>query len=417
MRAFLFLLLASCTHEIETYVPLEVQPARDLDILFVLDDSADRGSYDQMASQLDVLQSQLASVDGQLPSLHVGVVTTDLGVSGTLDAIPVEPVDGCIGTGKGGRLQTFAATSSDGFLEDLRGTAGRTRNFAGDLASQLGELTNPAAMPSGCEYEQPLEAMRRALDPATNPGFIRPVAMLAVVFLTHEDDCSLQRGVMLDPSYTQLGPPTSYRCTAQGVICDGDEWSMPGEQTNCRPREGSPFMVDVSTYKTFLDAYKPDRRDIIVSAVAGPRSPFVVGNVGVPVLRPSCQGTGGKAVPAVRIGALVDSFGGALIDSCTQDAAYERLTTPIINRQRSCFASLTRGAVDACAVFEVEGEVETEFARCADGDAGPCWYPIDDTAACPEGDHMGIAIKRGAAVISTTSRIEARCFVTNSEAS
>jgi hypothetical protein len=413
MRAFLLLLVASCTPEIDAYQPLAVEAPRDLDILFVLDDSADRGNYAQMASQLDVLQARLASVDGQLPSLHVGVVTTDLGTSGTLDAIPVDPVEGCAGDGKGGRLQTFAASPTGGFLEDLRGaTGGRTRNFAsGDLTLELGNLTNPTPVTAGCEFEQPLEAMRRALDPETNPGFIRPGAMLAIVFLTNEDDCSLQRGVMLDPSYTQLGPLTSFRCTAQGVVCDPDEPGKPGEQLDCRPREGSPFMVDVSEYKTFLDGYKPDRRDVIVSAVAGPRAPFIVGNVGVPVLRPSCQGAGGSAVPAVRIGSLVDSFGGVMVDACTQDAAYQQLTRPILDRQRSCFPDLARGADEACTVIEVAGDAETELDRCADGDAGPCWYSYGDPAACPEGDNLGIAIRRGTGAAPAGSRLEARCFV------
>jgi hypothetical protein len=44
--------------------------------------------------------------------------------------------------------------------------------------------------PDGCGYEQSLEAMYRALDPAVNPGFIRDDAALAVLFITDEDDCS-----------------------------------------------------------------------------------------------------------------------------------------------------------------------------------------------------------------------------------
>jgi len=413
MRAFLLLFLVGCTHDIESYRPSDVKAVRDLDVLFVLDDSADRANYAAMASQLDVLQTRLAGVDGALPNLHVGVVTTDLGVSGTLDAVPVAPVGGCSGDGKGGKLQRFASSTGTDYLEDLRGPDGsRMRNYSSnDLVLELGELTNPAGAGAGCEYEQPFEAMRRALDPATNPGFIRPDAMLSIVFLTNADDCSLSRGAMLDPNDGTLGPATDFRCTSQGIVCDPDELGSDGKKLNCRPREGSQFMVDVSEYEQFLADYKPSRRDVVVSAVAGPRSKVVIRTIGAPILQPSCQGPGGSAVPAIRIGALVDKFGGAFVDSCTQEGAYEQIASPIVERQRSCFPNMTAADDASCTVVEVAGETETELARCADGDAGPCWYSYTDAAACPSGANMGVAIKRGATTAPAGSRLEQRCFV------
>jgi hypothetical protein len=277
-----------------------------------------------------------AGVDGQLPSLHVGVVTTDLGTRSRLDPQPGPPIGHCAGDGDAGKLATFNAGLSFGnFLEDLRGPGGtRIRNFDSGLVPELARLTDPApgTANTGCEFPQPLEAMRRALDPATNPDFIRPGAVLAIVFLTSQDDCSLARGAMLDPFDTSLGPSLAFRCTEQGVICDPDDPRKPGTHTGCRPRERSAFLVDVSEYQTFLAHYKPDPRDVVVSAVAGPRSPFEVRNDGAPALAPSCQGAGGSARPAVRIGALVDRFGGALIDGCTQDAAYQQITAPIAGR-------------------------------------------------------------------------------------
>jgi len=412
MRALWILVLASCTHDLVTFDQLEVRTTRDLDILYVFDSSSDRGSYDKMASQLGVLQTRLADGDGRLPSLHVGVVTTDLGTSARLDAFPGPPVGHCAGDGDAGKLVTFQAGLPDGgFLEDLRGPGGtRIRNFgSGDLGLELGLLTNPAPgiASSGCEFEQPLEAMRRALDPDTNPGFIRPGALLSIVFLTTEDDCSLARGALIDPS---LGPPLSFRCTEQGVICDPDDPRRPGMHTNCRPREGSPFLVDVSEYRSFLEKFKPDPRDVTVSAVAGPRSSFEVQDLGIPVLAPSCQGPGGSATPAVRIGALVDSFGGALVDGCAQDDAYQQITAPIVSQQRSCFPNLRQSDGDNCTVTEVAGGATTELARCADGAPAPCWSTYIDAAACPGGDHVGIAVKRGTTIAPAGSRIQATCF-------
>lgn len=415
MRALMILVLASCTHDLAVFDRVAVQPARELDLLYVFDDSFDRGRYDQMASQLDVLQARLAAVDGQLPSLRVGVVTTDLGTRGARDALARPAFDNCAGDGNAGRLVTFGAgLPARGFLEDLRGPDGaRVRNFAsGDLGLELARLTNPApgTANTGCDFVQPLEAMRRALDPATNPGFIRPDALLSIVFLTNDDDCSLARGALLDPADGSLGPLSTFRCTEQGVVCDEEDPRRPGVRTNCRPREGSPFLVDVSEYRTFLEQYKPDPRDVIVSAVAGARDRFEVGDLGVPTLLPSCQGAGGRAKPAVRIGALVDSFGGVLVDACTQDAAYEQLTAPILGAQRSCFPNLRRDDGEDCTVIERAGEVATELPRCEDGGPRPCWSTYADAAACPGGDNVGIAVDRGDTAAPARSRLEATCF-------
>jgi len=411
-----FLLLAACTHDITPVDRVDVAQARALDILYVFDNSADRGQYDQLAAQLDVLQTRLADVDGQLPDLHIGLVTTDLGTSATEDGAPAPSAAGCSGEGNGGKLMTWqsGAPVEGGYLEDVRGPDGaRLQNFAsGDLGYEIGLLTNPApgVANQGCEFEQPLEAMRRALDPATNPGFIREDAMLSIVFLTTDDDCSLARGALLGPDEDgTLGPLSSFRCTKQGVICDED-LSRPGFKTNCRPRESSEYLVDVSEYEAFLEGYKPDKRDVVVSAVAGARAPFEVRDLGGPTLRPSCQGTGGSAKPAVRIGALVDAFDGVMVDPCTQEAAYEQLSAPLLEHQRSCFANLETSDGDDCTVVELDGQTATELDKCTDGSTGPCWYLYADRAACPAGDNLGIGVRRSRPA-PATARIEANCVV------
>jgi hypothetical protein len=412
MRALLLLALASCTHDLAVFDQIDVQPARDLDILYVLDNSAARGNYDPMASQLGELATQLANVDGQLPSLHVGVVTTDLGTRGRLDAGPAPAVGRCAGDGDGGALVALDGGLAFGsFLEDLRGPGDtRIRNFDGALGDALGRLTSPSpdTANTGCDFPQAMEAMRRALDPATNPDFLRPGAMLSVVFLTGQDDCSLAHGAMLDPANAALGPPFAFRCTEQGVICDPDEPRRPGSHTGCRPRDGSPFMVDVADYQRFLAQLKPDPRDVVVSAVAGPRTSFEVADIGVPALLPSCRGAGGSAMPAVRIGALVDGFGGALVDGCAQDDAYQQIVAPIVGRQRSCFPHLRASDGDNCTVTETAGGVDTELPRCGDG-GSPCWITFADPAACPDGDHVAIAIRRSAAA-PAGARVQATCF-------
>jgi hypothetical protein len=111
----------------------------------------------------------------------------------------------------------------------------------------------------------------------------------------------------------------------------------------------------------------------------------------------------------VRIGALVDGFGGALIDGCTQDAAYQQIAAPIVSRQRSCLPDLRQADGEDCTVIEYAGGAQAELARCADGGPRPCWYTLTDAAGCPDGDHLGIAVDRGDTTAPARSRVEATC--------
>jgi hypothetical protein len=406
----LALTLAACTHDIAQFDGVEVKTARELDILYVFDNSIDNSNWDEMASQLDILQQKLTAIDGQLPSLHVGVVTADLGTKGTQDASAPINVRNCQGEGDGGRLLRFGSSITNDYLEDLRAEAGqRTRNYSGELLDELSLLTNPVTS-TGCEFSQPLEAMRRALDPARNPGFVRETAQLMVIFLTTEDDCSVKTGAMFDASNPVLNPSLQFRCTEQGVVCDGNIRDA-GDKLNCRPLEGSPFMVDVSEYSTFLTGLKPTKADITVSAAAGPRQPFAVGNFGVNVLLPSCSGPSGSSRPSVRLGALVDEFGGGLADACTQADAYGAVSQPFVRAQRSCFANLLPTDGNDCSVVETVGDTDTELQQCGAGVSAPCWTMYTDANECPGGANIGISIDRGRTTAPAASTIQARCFV------
>jgi hypothetical protein len=332
-------------------------------------------------------------------------------MKGTEDELPAPTIRNCAGTGDDGRLVTFDADLANPYLVDARGPDGaRVRNFADDdLAGQLALLTNPATIKTGCEFTQPFEAMRRALDPATNPGFLRRDAQLMVVFLTNDDDCSFKTGALFDPANVTLGAQ-SFRCTSQGVYCSDGQVSDPGNHT-CFPREDSDFIVPVSEYKEFLADLKPDRRDVVVSAVAGPADPFTVLSLGQPVLADSCTGPAGSARPAVRIDALVNAFGGAFVESCSQQDAYASLVTPVVNRQRSCLPNLRTSDGDDCRVIETINGRATELEPCDTGGDAACYTLFTDADACPRGDNIGIGIDRRGAVAPTRSTIEATCFV------
>jgi len=406
-------LLGACTHDLSPFDRIdEVETGGDLDILYVLDTSADRGNYDAMAGQLDVLSAQLTSIDGQLPNLHVGVVTTDLGTKGVDDALAPPTFRNCAGTGDGGKLTVFDAALGNSYLEDLRGANGtRVRNFDGtddaDLAAVLGQLTNPPPGKVGCEVVQPLEAMRQALDPANNPGFLRTDAKLMVVFLTTDDDCSLRSG-----SFLGANRPNGALCASEGVVCDDGDPSTPGTHTNCRPREGSDKVVPVSEYAAFLTELKGDKANVIVNAVAGPTAPFTTIDAAGPLILDSCQGPGGGHRPAPRLNALAKTFGGAAVNGCTQDTPYEQITQPILDRSRSCFPALEASDGDNCRVIETTASgVASELAPCGDGGEAACYTLYTDADACPSGDHVGIQIDRRRSTAPARSTIEATCFV------
>jgi hypothetical protein len=134
-----------------------------IDLLFVIDSSpamaaAQTKLVADYRRMIDVLAQ---STFGELPDVHIGVVTADLADQGTLH---------------------HAA-----FLADApRFAWRRERNYYGSLGDAFVDLA--AVGTSGSSHTAPLEAMLRALSPAVNPGFVRDAAFLEVVFLTTGDD-------------------------------------------------------------------------------------------------------------------------------------------------------------------------------------------------------------------------------------
>jgi len=397
------LFTTACVHDISQFDRVEIEQARDLDILFVYDTSATRGTYDVMAQQIDDLMV-LNTIDGQLPNLHVGVVTTDLGTS-SAEGAGTTTIGRCANDGDGAKLVTFGRDLGTGnFLIDERGAGGaRTKNYASaTLAAELALLTNPslADAPLGCERPQPFEAMRRALDPATNPNFIRPNAMLAVIFLTSGDDCS-------------AAVAGSFSCVAEGVICEGNP-AQPGTATNCQPREATGGTVDVSAYKAFLESYKQYRGDLVVGAVTGDGTTLVTNDDRT--IATGCTGAGGSAQPAIRVNALVAQMGGASVNTCTQDNAYETLVAPILRQhERSCLQNLEESTLRDCTVIETLADGTTAtLERCPEGgaDVAACWYTYEaDPVACPDAAHLAVGVDRGTSTVPVGSSIEATCYL------
>lgn len=307
-----------------------------VDVLFVIDNSDS-----MLEAQVSLAQSFprfMAVLDGTpqgRPDVHVGVVSADVGIA------PFG-AEHCDGAGDDGVLQNsprlqHCATPVEGarFIEDVTDAlGGRRTNYDGDIADVFACVSRLGN--DGCAMQQPLEAMLRALGPpnVANAGFLRPDAILAVIFLANEDDCSAYNPDLFDTDArrdhpdSDLGPFATYRCTEAGVACDGLA-VLPrsaGEYVQCRSRQDSPYLRDPREVAAWLASLKGGAQHVIVAVIAGNPAPFTVSvaeSTGVR-LDASCSGSAGLADPGVRLAAFAAEFGswGSTLSFC-QPAGFD----------------------------------------------------------------------------------------------
>jgi hypothetical protein len=345
--------------------PQDCPSATKLDLLFVIDGSGSmRNEQEAIQTAFGSFLTRLADDRGKLPDMHVGVITPDLGTGQYTSIRYCEDFGGdagILGQVKGqnrgeicfGAQQRYLVNfepqtcnvhrdatgfcvAHDCIQQDCDGAAEenetlslvtnaygcpRCRNYSSTTAEALQCYTEVGT--DSCGFEQPLEAMRMALDEAQTPenkGFFRHDALLAVLFLTDEDDCSASRPDILfnpDPNENRidstLGFLHSFRCFEFGVTCDVDDRQIMGPRNDCRPREDAQALLyPISRYVAFLTALQNPGRTV-VAALAGPVGEQVIvqkDNQQRPEIKPSCVDAANEgAKPAVRIKALVSYFG------------------------------------------------------------------------------------------------------------
>ena len=406
-------------------VPVNIN--RKIDILFVVDNSNSmREEQDELIANFPLFIDVLERIEGGLPDVHIGVVSTDLGA--TTQASPCKNE----GQGDEGRLQAVARTPgcpipNDGrpFLEDIAHPDDpdkRIKNYTGTLAEAF-QCIAPLGV-GGCGFEMPLESMRRALEPSNtfNAGFVRPDALLAVVIISDEDDCSTRDYTMFAKSggTDPLGVLDSFRCFEFGVQCEPDDDAStrraPGPRQNCTPRHGSPFMYDVQ--QRYVDFLKNELgkhpADVIVAGIIGNPDP-----IGVtidttktpprPTLQPSCIVPSGDpmkpktaADPSVRLKFFLDQFPARnTFTPICQDNLSSSLVL-IANLLAAVIGNPcmkgnidrdpgTPGVQEDCVVTEVTnpdfpGETRVVLPKCSQNPpaAGekPCWRLADDPTMC-----------------------------------
>lgn len=297
-----------------------LSPTNQLDILFVIDDSfsmaaEQRSLVDNFPRFMEVLEG----IEGGLPDVHIGVISTDVGTGGASPHCDLAGDDGALHGGPGVSCQVSPPDGS--FIIDEAGEDGaRVRNYAAgqtlaETFSCIAELGT-----SGCGFEQPLESMWRALDGShpANDGFLRENAYLAVVFITDEDDCSAADSELFsaaqDALDDELGRSGSFRCWQHGVVCEPDEPLETGAKSGCRVRADAPYMAGVQDYVDFIQGLKYDEELIIVAGIMGDPDPIAVTrdeNDDL-TLAKSCGAVAGDphsgAVPATRLQAFLDAF-------------------------------------------------------------------------------------------------------------
>ena len=318
-----------------------------VDILFVIDDSGSMMEEQQNLVQnfprlIEALRSPRLGPDNsgkpctekdpsgcQLPDLHIGVVSTSMAIGngqikGCYSNMPSEAklrnkprVPGC--TPPSGPWISYR----DG-QTNVPGSGKDPVQKVKDAFSCIAKLGI-----NGCGSEQPLEAAYKALNGKTNPGFLRnnpggDDALLVVVFITDEDDCSAHNHDIFKVGFSPKTPICMgcyYRCFHWGVTCDVNGYAL-GTRKNCKPETKGKYLHTMDRYINFFKNLKrtpagqPDSGRVIMTAIAGPTTAVHISDHnGNPNLDPSCVTKLGEARPAIRIESVVHSFAPRVLDA------------------------------------------------------------------------------------------------------
>jgi len=345
---------------------------KDVDILFVIDNSGSMGEEQATLAAnfeafIDVLERP--EVDA---SYRIGITTTDNGnpwcggtgaeagslrmtscrsrptefvFDGTMskDATQEACYDICPEEWSDIEIQPSTIDGDDEakprpWLESL---GGKTNLPEGLDAVQAFQCMGPQGI-DGCGFESHLESMWKALrrsqtddDPAH--GFIRDGAILSVVHVTDEEDCSFNsdwdsiflpdgdKTFWSDPS---AASPTSAVCWNAGVACEGGDCysvnlDVNGGEVSADAAADEAVLRPVSRYTDILQALEDDKQrinpsqEVLVALIGGVNSdgsvsyadalsdPAFQADFGI---GPGCASGAGKAVPPVRMREFAEAF-------------------------------------------------------------------------------------------------------------
>jgi len=346
---------------------------REVDLLIVYDTSpamalGQKNLQGCFPREIEALRS--AELDNMLPNLRIGIISADLGMGSYTSSLCNDR------GGDQGKLQHKAQVSgctppTNPWIsfsydpETKKAVTNIPGFFSTDGSQGVLAVKNAYACISslgagGCEFSQPLEAARRALDPQQkiNPGFlrndppgsghcvkkssqtcktadkdacgaddscVRQNAKLAILFITAQDDCSASNPQLFDTNNQglndPLGPLSTFRCFEFGVTCECSGQpctrTFSGQRKNCTPKsKNSTYLHRVEDYISFFQNLKlddhgqPDPSKLIIATISGPFTGTVITEVLAhkPTVKPSCHMGNYTAQPAVRLKALAHAL-------------------------------------------------------------------------------------------------------------
>jgi hypothetical protein len=347
--------LSACpTQELAPLAPCTVSAVSDdvetagvdkVDLLFVIDDSGSMSEEQQkLGDQLPALVEILTK--GERPGkdpfppvrdLHLGVVTSDMGGSG------IEIGDNkCDSNGKARFGRDGILVKRGAMAEDKCASAGPAylsflpKEGADDAHAVAEKFECLAAVgTNGCGFEQQLEAMYKALAPEEvkfggrtgghgdkeNKGFLRDDAVLAIIHVSDEEDCSVtDKGRELfkassDDPITKLDGKDLTRNLRCAYRSDGSDLETRAETMG--------YVHPTDRYVEGLKALKPDQDRIVFAAIVGipdgtedmplgdvlrhPLMAYAETDKSEP--RPACTSPDTEAKPAVRFVRTAQGFG------------------------------------------------------------------------------------------------------------
>lgn len=326
----------------------------------------------------------------------------------------------CAGDGDGGRLvampRTLSCAGPEGatYIRDIpQGGDARLRNYEGGLDEAVACLLQVGTL--GCGFEQPLAAAVRATDPSVNPDFMRPAAVLGILFLTDEDDCSAKNDQLFsgcsDGDECPLGALTSFRCFEHGVSCNQPDLREPGLKTGCDADDGSSWLQSPRDMARTIRSRRSSAGHVVIGFVAPPSGPIrVEAGTGSPTSGPrvdvACASELGTASPAPRLDAFASAFAGqSSFGSICEDmnASLQRFGELLRDAvvARPCLrgklldTSAAEGIQPDCNVFDVSrygsaGSGWVSLEPCAEGRL-PC-YELETSPECAHLE-SGLAVR------------------------
>lgn len=407
-------------------IPLTIN--RDIDILFVIDNSGSmREEQSSLVRNFPQFINTLEQIEGGLPNVHLGVVSSDMGSLGVPTGDP-----GCSHPDNGNLLKGSprvpnSCTQVTGVFisdEDRDSNGTRETNYSGTLQDAFTCVATLGT--DGCGFEQHLESMHAALsgNPVNNT-FLRDNAYLAVIVIADEDDCSAAMPAFFGPESPELGPLDSFRCFEKAVRCsEGRDVELRdvGVKTGCQLDPDQHYLQEIqSRYVDFLKGLKANPRNVIVAGIVGPTSPVEVGRrtpmgqtTPRPDLVPSCSytdvmGNTNTADPAFRLTSFFESFPDRNTYTTICDSDYTDALVQIAELLRTVIGypciegdladkdgDPSNGVQPDCQFsYVTDPNLPTEhqevLPRCdpEDGPAGdpsitnkPCWHLVTDTTNC-----------------------------------